>query len=62
MKYLEHYILKQEDKWLDYDDDEIEVSLEVSESVFEFIINDTIQSLFGIKEERRGMNKCIMNG
>jgi hypothetical protein len=47
--------VKQEDKWLDYDDDEIEVSLEVSESVFEFIINDTIQCLFGIKEDRYGL-------
>ncbi len=50
--------MKQEDKWLDYDDDEIEVTLEVSESVFELIINDTIQCLFGIKEDRNGLKNC----
>jgi len=45
MKHLEVYVNKQEEKWRDYDDDEIEVMLEISEMVFEALLDDSIYSL-----------------
>lgn len=57
MKYQEHYIVNTEDKWIDYDDDEIEVSQELSETIFEFLINDTIESIFAIKKSRQDLVK-----
>jgi hypothetical protein len=48
MKHLEYYVGKQEEKWLDYDDDEIEVTLEISEMIFEALLDDCIYSLMTI--------------
>lgn len=51
--------MKQEDKWLDFDDDEIEVSLELSEFVFEVLLTDTISSYVDMSVKRKDLRKAI---
>lgn len=50
----------QEDKWFDFEDDEIEVTLELSEYIFEALLNDTIASYVDIRQKtNKGQLRAI---
>ncbi len=44
--------LENDEKWLNYEDEEIEVEIELADIVFDFLITDTLECLLNIQHNR----------
>ena len=41
--------MESDEKWLNYEDEEIEVEIELADVIFDYLITDTLQCLMNIK-------------
>lgn len=55
-KHLNSYILQQEDKWLDFSDEILEVFLSLSDFAFDLLMEETVASLISIKNSKNCMS------
>lgn len=44
--------LENDEKWLNYEDEEIEVEIELADIVFDHLITDTLECLLNLKRGR----------
>lgn len=56
IRLLTEEALENDDKWLNYEDEEIEVEIELADVIFDYLITDTMDSLLEISELRKGLN------
>ena len=47
-----------EDKWINYDDEEAEVELEISDLVFDKLVTETAELIIRINEQRGGPKRA----
>jgi hypothetical protein len=47
--------LENDDKWLNYEDEEIEVEIELADVIFDHLISDTLQCLMELQKKRSGL-------
>jgi len=47
-------VYEMEDKWINYDDEEAEVELEISDLVFDKLVTETAELIMRINEQRGG--------
>lgn len=44
--------MENDDKWLNYEDEEIEVEIELADVIFDHLISDTLQCLIDLSQKR----------
>ena len=46
-------MIEYEDRWIDYEDEETEVAVELADLVFDVLVGETLEDILIIKERRR---------
>jgi len=53
IRLLTEEALENDDKWLNYEDEEIEVEIELADVIFDYLITDTMDNLLEISNKRK---------
>jgi hypothetical protein len=54
--YITKKVIECEDEWIDYEDEETEVGVELADLIFEKILNEGVEKMLLITQRRRNLN------
>lgn len=60
IRLLTEEALENDDKWLNYEDEEIEVEIELADVIFDYLITDTMDNLLEISNKRKNQKKLSL--